>query len=59
MTTDLKGLGYAELGFLALNIPSIFDVVSGLIDAGMGADGLALARKAIAVYNAGLIGGTL
>lgn len=56
MGYDAKGLGIAEMTFLAVNYPSIFEVVRGLL--GTPQQALRLARAAIAAHNAGMISNT-
>ena len=49
---DKNGLGLAEMGFLAVNFPTIFDTAT---KADTEADILNIARKAIEAIQAGLV----
>lgn len=54
MSYDEKGLGVAEMTFLSVNYPDIFDQISEAMDEDE-ALALNIARKAIACINGGLI----
>lgn len=54
MRYDENGTGYAEMSFIAITMPEIYEQIEGLLSTPL--EALRLARKAIAVWNQGMIG---